>query len=69
MEHFSWCFKLGEGGCGRQGCATIEIWSFSSSVCMLGCFPSLQKVSCCVVLILVWFKSLLCVCFCLFWKC
>jgi len=30
LEHFAWCLKLGEGGCGRQGCATTKVWSFSS---------------------------------------
>jgi len=29
LDH-SWSIWLGEGGCGRQGCANIEVWSFSS---------------------------------------
>jgi len=30
LEHFASCSKLEEGGFGRQGSATIEVWSFSS---------------------------------------
>jgi len=25
LEHFAWCLKPGEGGCGRQGCVTTKI--------------------------------------------
>jgi len=30
LEHFAWYLKLGEGGCGRQGCTITDVWSFSS---------------------------------------
>jgi len=45
--------KLEEGGFGRQGCATTEVWSFSSFYVVLGGFPSLQEVFCYAGLILV----------------
>jgi len=30
LEPFAWCLKLGECSFGSQGCATTEVWSFSS---------------------------------------
>jgi len=53
LRAFCYVFKLGEGVCGRQGCATTKVRSFSSSVCVPGGFLGLQEVSCCVVVILV----------------
>jgi len=29
LEHFAWCLKLGEGGCGRKSGVTTKVWSFS----------------------------------------
>ena len=53
LEHFAWVLKVGEGGWGRQGCATTEVSSFSSFLVMPSGLPGLQEVSCCAGLILV----------------
>ena len=66
---FGLVWSLEKVVCGRMCCATTEVWSFSSFVCAPSGFPGLQEGgSCCVGVILVWFKSLLW-CFCIFWKC
>jgi len=53
FEHFACYLQLGEGGFGRQGCATIEVLSSSSFKVVLGGFLGLQEVSYCAGLILM----------------